>query len=78
VPTDFQRLLAAAHYSAARAFCREHGLKDAAAKLSVSLLRYAGEIPADKAFYQAGMACKEVRPVGQVAVFRRKDTLGRF
>ena len=30
------------------------------AKLSVSLLRYIGTIPADKAFYEAGMACKQV------------------
>lgn len=30
------------------------------AKLSVSLLRYIGTIPADRAFYEAGMACKQV------------------
>lgn len=29
-----------------------------AAKLSVSLLRHTELIPADKAFYEAGLACK--------------------
>ena len=28
------------------------------AKISVSLLRYSDIIPCDKAFYEAGMACK--------------------
>ena len=30
------------------------------AKLSISLLRYIETMPADRAFYEAGMACKQV------------------
>lgn len=30
------------------------------AKISISLLRYVGDLPADKLFHQAGMACKDM------------------
>jgi len=30
------------------------------AKITISLLRYAGELPADKVFYESGMACKDI------------------
>lgn len=36
-----------------------------AAKLSVSLLRHTELIPADKAFYEAGLACRVGPPVRQ-------------
>jgi intraflagellar transport protein 172 len=36
------------------------GLKELATKLSISLLRFVGNIPVDKAFFEAGEACKEV------------------
>ncbi len=41
-----------------------------AAKLSVSLLRHTELIPADKAFYEAGLACKVSPPT------REEDALG--
>jgi hypothetical protein len=33
-------------------------LKEIEAKLAVAIVRYSGDVPADKAFYHAGMACK--------------------
>eukprot|EP01063_Lacrimia_lanifica_P008046 TRINITY_DN1519_c0_g1_i1.p1 TRINITY_DN1519_c0_g1~~TRINITY_DN1519_c0_g1_i1.p1 ORF type:complete len:1768 (+),score=790.58 TRINITY_DN1519_c0_g1_i1:95-5398(+) len=38
---------------------KQDGLTEYAAKLMVSVCRYAGIVPADKAFYDAGMAAKE-------------------
>lgn len=35
-------------------------MQEMQAKLSISLLRYIGTIPADRAFYEAGMSCKQV------------------
>eukprot|EP00899_Mesostigma_viride_P028336 jgi/Mesvir1/8688/Mv02626-RA.1 len=57
---DMERMLRLAHYSHLKEFCKQQGMMDIAAKLSVSLLRYIGDIPADKAFYEAGVLCKEI------------------
>nr|XP_032825685.1 intraflagellar transport protein 172 homolog [Petromyzon marinus] len=57
---DFERLLLIAHYYATRsASLTVPQLNAIAAKLSISLLRHTDAIPADKAFYEAGMAAKE-------------------
>ncbi|XP_028253563.1 intraflagellar transport protein 172 homolog [Parambassis ranga] len=56
---DFEQMLLIAHYCATR--CAAKGvdqLASIAVKLSVSLLRHTELIPADKAFYEAGLACK--------------------
>ncbi|MCO5566353.1 hypothetical protein L7F22_020030 [Adiantum nelumboides] len=47
-------------YIASRVLCQQQGLKELAAKLSVSLLRFVQSLPADLAFYDAGIACREV------------------
>ncbi|XP_074541957.1 intraflagellar transport protein 172 homolog [Halichoeres trimaculatus] len=58
---DFEQLLLIAHYCATRAAAKGvEQLAGTAAKLSVSLLRHTELIPADKAFYEAGLACREV------------------
>ena len=36
----------------------ERGAADASKRLAVAMLRYLREVPADRAFYEAGMACK--------------------
>ncbi|XP_024146740.1 intraflagellar transport protein 172 homolog [Oryzias melastigma] len=57
---DFEHMLVIAHYCATRSASRgQEQLVAIAAKLSVSLLRHTAFIPADKAFYEAGKACKE-------------------
>ena len=52
-------MLLIAHFYAARSAAHAHkSLDTTAAKLSVSLLRYTDIVPADKAFYEAGILCK--------------------
>ena len=47
-----------AHYMALQIVANANeGMKELAAKLSLALLRHTDIIPADKAFYLAGMAC---------------------
>ncbi|XP_060947369.1 intraflagellar transport protein 172 homolog [Limanda limanda] len=56
---DFSQMLLIAHYYAARAAAKGvEQLVSVAAKLSTSLLRHTELIPADKAFYEAGLFCK--------------------
>lgn len=55
----FETLLMIAHYYAMRSAAMSHSvLETVAAKLSVSLLRHTDIIPADRAFYEAGVMCK--------------------
>ncbi len=55
----FGRLLLIAHYNAMRCSCSASDqLNLIAAKLSISLLRHTDIIPADKAFYEAGIMCQ--------------------
>ncbi|XP_041831040.1 intraflagellar transport protein 172 homolog [Melanotaenia boesemani] len=58
---DFEQMLLIAHYFATRSAANGvEQLISIAAKLSVSLLRHTELVPADKAFYEAGLACKAV------------------
>ncbi|XP_042245769.1 intraflagellar transport protein 172 homolog [Thunnus maccoyii] len=58
---DFEQMLLISHYYATRSAAK--GVKQlisVTAKLSVSLLRHTELVPADKAFYEAGLACRAV------------------
>jgi intraflagellar transport protein 172 len=55
------RVLMAAHYSAMRDAAVVAGDHVLAAEVSVSLLRYCGVVPADRAFLEAGEAMKQAR-----------------
>ncbi|KAL4649200.1 hypothetical protein GN956_G7681 [Arapaima gigas] len=56
---EFEQMLLIAHYYATRSAARGvDQLSTVAAKLSISLLRHTEIIPADKAFYEAGLAAK--------------------
>lgn len=56
---EFETLMLIAHYYAVRAASLPHSpLETVAAKVSISLLRHTDIIPADKAFYEAGVMCK--------------------
>jgi intraflagellar transport protein 172 len=57
---EFEKLLLISHFYVLRKTCYDKGLKDIYAKITVSLLRYANTVPADKLFFEAAMACKEV------------------
>ena len=52
-------MLHATHYLYTMQMCSEHGLDDLRTKCAITLLRYSGVIPADKAFYLAGVLCKD-------------------
>ena len=56
---EFESLLLIAHYYSTRSAALGHkSLESVATKLSVSLLRHTDIVPADKAFYEAGIMCK--------------------
>lgn len=58
-PRDLEVMMMAAHYTTVRHACAKHpSLKELSAKIAVGMLRYCGLIPADKLFFEAGMACK--------------------
>ena len=55
----FKKLLLIAHYNTLRCSCiGNEQLDTIAAKLSISLLRHSDLIPADRAFYEAGIMCQ--------------------
>nr|XP_057921402.1 intraflagellar transport protein 172 homolog [Doryrhamphus excisus] len=56
---DFEQMLLISHYYAARAAAAGmEELTAISAKLCVSLLRHTDLVPADRAFYEAGLACR--------------------
>ncbi|NWI06050.1 IF172 protein, partial [Tichodroma muraria] len=67
---EFERMLLISHYCATRSATQ--GLKQLdtmAAQLSISLLRHTDLLPADKAFYEAGIAAKAVSWENMAFVF---------
>ena len=52
-------LLMATHYQHMLYSAHALGLKDITARCAVTLLKYPDTVPQDKAFYQAGVMCKE-------------------
>jgi len=56
---SMEDLLMTVHYQHQLYSSRQLGLKDIAAKCSVTLLKYPEVLPQDKAFYQAGVTCRE-------------------
>ncbi len=62
---DIEHLLMATHYSARLEECIQHGsnnkdCNDIAVRMAITLLRYVDIVPADKAFYQAGILCRKI------------------
>jgi intraflagellar transport protein 172 len=60
------------HLATQREACRHKSQPVIAAKLATALLRYVGEIPADKAYYDAGIACKEAGWTNMALAFLNK------
>jgi len=56
---EMEELLMATHYQHMLFSSKALGMKDIAAKCSVTLLKYPDVVPQDKAFYQAGVTCRE-------------------
>lgn len=66
---DFRRLLEVAHFTVLKTKTKLKGWHDMSAKQATALLRYVGDLPADKAFYEAGIACKEANSLNMAFVF---------
>ena len=60
VGAELEELLMTVHYQHIYYQAKSFGLKDIMAKCAITLLKYPNIIPHDKAFYQAGMACKDL------------------
>lgn len=66
---EFKQLLEATHFSCLKQECQEAGLKKLAAKQAAALLRYTAFVPADKAFYEAGIAMRESGELNMAFVY---------
>ena len=70
---EFDNLLLIVHYYTFRAAMKGlTGLDDQIAKISTSLLRYTEIIPADKAFYEAGLACRAAKKPEMAMIFMNR------
>ena len=65
----FETLLWASHMAAAKVLAAERGAMDVQRKLAIGLLRHVAAVPADMAFYEAGMACKAAADLNSAFVF---------
>lgn len=66
----FKTLLLIVHYYTTRSACRQvQSMKSVCVKLSVVLLRYTDIIPADKAYYEAGIDLRDEGRVSEAFVF---------
>jgi len=70
---EFHKALFAAHFQTVRARLKESGIGAAAgqvmAKISVALCRYCNEFPVDRAFFEAGLFCKDANMVNMSFFF---------
>jgi len=58
--SEFEQLLFIVHFITQKIMCSNAGLSDTAAKLAISLVRYCTDVPADKAFHDAGQCAKDM------------------
>jgi len=56
---EMEHFLRVSQYLYLKTICKNKGLRSLYTKICVSLLRYTNEIRVDKAFYEAGIACRE-------------------
>jgi intraflagellar transport protein 172 len=68
--TEFHRAALVAHYQSLRNVLKERqGGMELCWKISVALCRYCTEFPVDRAFYQAGMDCKDFGNINMAFFF---------
>jgi intraflagellar transport protein 172 len=65
---DFERILLALHYADTHSRLLEHNLKELAYRTSLTLCRFTDLIPADLAFWEAGIAAKDSGDTGSALV----------
>jgi intraflagellar transport protein 172 len=66
---EFAKYLFVTHLCSLKFTCDEKELKGLSAKIATSLLRYTMDVPVDKAFYDAGQACREQGQLNMAFVF---------
>ena len=66
---DLRRCLEATNLAVVRAKCKDADMPVLSAKAATSLLRFCGLVPADRAFFEAGMACREAKELSLAFVF---------
>lgn len=66
---EFDKLLLITHLASLKLDCDAKDLGGLAAKIATALLRYTMDIPVDKAFYDAGTACRDQHQLNAAFVF---------
>ena len=66
---DLRRCLEATNLALVRAKCKDADMPVLSAKAATSLLRFCGLVPVDRAFFEAGMACREAKELSLAFVF---------
>eukprot|EP01116_Phalansterium_solitarium_P017851 TRINITY_DN4518_c0_g1_i1.p1 TRINITY_DN4518_c0_g1~~TRINITY_DN4518_c0_g1_i1.p1 ORF type:complete len:1449 (+),score=743.80 TRINITY_DN4518_c0_g1_i1:1439-5785(+) len=66
---EFERFAMIAHLHVLKEVAKINQLGPIVAKITTSLIRYLGDVPADKAYYEAGVACKEAGISNMAFVF---------
>ena len=71
---EYEKMLRICHCYYLAQLCSQRGMVSQSAQLYTSLLRYAGTIPVDKAFYDAGTACRDAGDDNMAFVFLSRYT----
>jgi len=66
---EFDLLLWVSHLTAAKDMAEKRRATDAQRKLAIALLRHVRILPADKAFYDAGVCCRQANDLSMAFVF---------
>jgi intraflagellar transport protein 172 len=67
--SEFEQLLWIGHMTSAKDIAEERGASEARRKLSIALLKSIRQIPADRAFYDAGQCCRQANDLSMAFVF---------
>ena len=79
VLSEFDKILWVCHLNAIKIVCQEiTELETIAARISISLLRYADLLPADKTFYEAGVKAKVISHFLKKNIYQISFTLYLF
>eukprot|EP00357_Protocruzia_adherens_P015873 CAMPEP_0115035232 /NCGR_PEP_ID=MMETSP0216-20121206/41287_1 /TAXON_ID=223996 /ORGANISM="Protocruzia adherens, Strain Boccale" /LENGTH=1713 /DNA_ID=CAMNT_0002414595 /DNA_START=1 /DNA_END=5142 /DNA_ORIENTATION=+ len=66
---DFQRYLNIAHLANLKFAVQKAGLSEVYTFICISLVRYTAEIPIDRAYFEAGEACRDAKMINNAFVF---------
>lgn len=76
---EFENIAIITHYLAMRAALKTiNGAETLTAKISTTLLRYINTIPADRAFFDAGIDCRDAKRVDMALMFMNRDGFSKL